>query len=311
MGAARRVSLSPTALRKAASKLGPPTEDMLLDVGVLRASRNLRLALAKPKRSQKDIASVLSGIKRADNQGQPVRDMPFSSFSTIQKVSIISQIMRGLYEPTDTFDLLVPPQHRYKFPTFTNSSVNGSGFANIATGQLHTLQSVNLAATTESTFAAFYGQFDSDHSGLVTLQADINWQAHHNFSSDPVWNRRLDGWVWLYSYVWLIVWVLNRTTGIFERIPGVSATRIPLLTSTWYVDENGAESSSGSLNYATARLQFQANNPPQTYAVGVVCQGIADHDIRNVDGNPLPPAGNNFIVYALTALDVPDMFVTS
>jgi hypothetical protein len=306
---------SQAVLRKAASKLGAPTNDMLLDLDMLKATRNVRLLFGKQRVSQKQITSALASIGKA-GMPQQFLDFKFTPSLTVSQVSSISKALSGIYEPVDTVDLLVPSYRRYKYPTLTHSSNFGGGYANNKTGQLQTVQSVNLGATTESTFVAFYGEVDTGgnsfwQSGVITFQAVINWRAYHSFSSNFVWNKRLDGYVWLYSAAWLVMWVYNPSSGQFERLPGISSTRIPLYSSTWYVNENGAESGSGTVGQALATLQFTITNPPQIYLVGVACQGTANHNIRNVDGNPLPASGDDFIVYTLTSLDVPYMFVSS
>jgi hypothetical protein len=191
------------------------------------------------------------------------------------------------------------------------------GYAYSTTGKLSTIQSANLAAKSESTWVGVYILLPTNRSrygqtSLITFDADINWVAHHPFNSDPVWNQRLDGFVWLYSNVWLVAYLLNTSTGSFDPVPaGTSAVRIPLLSSTWYIDEGGEYANSGSLTNGAARLQFLATSPPQTYLLGAVFQSTADQNIRNVDGQPIaPPQSGQFITYALTKGDVPDMLVT-
>ena len=311
----RRKFPSQGMIRKAASQLGAPTNDMLLDAGMLKASRKLRRLLGRRETSQKQIRSVLAGIGKA-GMPQQFLDLKFTPSQTIQQISSISKAISGIYEPVDTVDLLVPSYRRYKYPTLTHSSNFGGGYANNDTGMLHTLQSVNLDARTESTFAAFYGEVDTGassfwQSGVMTFQAVINWRANHVFSSNYVWNKRLDGYVWLYSAAWLVVWVYNAESAKFERLPGISSTRIPLDSSTWYVNENGSQSGSGTVGQALATLQFTITDAPQIYLIGVACQGTANHNIRDVDGNPLPPPGNDFVAYTLTSLDVPYMFISN
>src|ERR1700761_7980729 len=145
---------SPAVLRKAALKLAAPTGDMLLDPNMLKASRNLTRLLRQPGISQKQIKSALAPIGKTEPP-QQFLDFKFTGSPYFQPVYPISKLLSGVYEPVDTVDPLVPASRRYKYPTLTHSSNYGGGYAYNNTGAIHTLQSVNLNATSETTFAGF------------------------------------------------------------------------------------------------------------------------------------------------------------
>jgi hypothetical protein len=306
---------SQAAIRKAVSKLGPPTSDMLLDLNRLKATKDADALFRKEGISQKQIRSALAGISRAGTP-QRFRNFTFTPSPTLPPlIPSFSKIINGIYEPVNSADSWVLPGRKYAYPTLDSPSNFGNGYANEKTGQLQTLQSVNLGKATESTFAAFYGQVDTGgsslwQSGTLTFQAVISWKVHNSIFSTIDWVKRLDGFVSFDSAAWLVVLVYNQITGDFQRIPGISGTRIPLYSTAWYVNELADEYGSGTVDQALATVQFTITNSPRIYLIGVQCEGTAKHSIRNVDGGPLPPAGNNFIAYSETDLTIPYMYLT-
>jgi hypothetical protein len=305
--------ISDFQLREAIAALQPPTEELLVDKPMRTASRQIQRILSGGKSkvsTATELKAVLADLASAGKAVPVLKGPGLSGAGIIGQIPPISQVMSGLYLPVDTPDILVPPARRYFAARVTPP---GNGYAYAESGKLSALQVVDLASADAASWAEFSILFSTNrsaHGSLseITFQVDIAWRAVHMFSSDPVWSQRLDGYVWLKSYVYLDVNRFDPTSGSFVPI---TANKSRLLESTWYVNEGGESANSGTLiNGAAATLQFRSS-PPQTFVLRTLLLAQADHNVRNVDGQPIaPPQSGQFVAYALTNADVPDMLVT-
>lgn len=308
-------AISNPKIRKALMRLPPPNEDMLLDAATLKASREFDRAFSRGEKNAGRIQKTLNALTR-QAQPLPVLDFTGSSFINVKSVVSLTNILSGLYLPIDTPDAFVPPVRRYGMPQTVTSTVDGSASANANSGNLISIQSVNLSVGSESAWAGFYVMFPTTvakHGQLcrVSVDAELDWMARHPFDANPVWNNRLDGTVFLRSNVWIDAWEINPASGTFVPVVAPSARKFEVMYSTWYIASGGGLfANSGSLINGAASFDFLAT-PPRTYVIGVLTESRASHNIRNVDGGPIPqPGPGDLVTYSLTKASVPQVWVT-
>jgi hypothetical protein len=183
---------------------------------------------------------------------------------------------------------------------------------------LTTIQSVNLAANQESTWAGVYVKFETTLAeygqvSRITFQPNIDWKFRDSMHSNPVWLdnvAHLDGTVRFSARVWLAAYEFNPATNKFEPVLPPSVAVFEVYHSTWYVTSLGSSAMSGSLRNGAATFKFIAS-PGRTYALGALLELKVSHNLHNARGGPIPqPQPNDFVQYALFKAEVPEMWVS-
>ncbi len=288
-----------------------------MDKEMLKISRDLDRALSRAGKNHREVRSNLDTLTAAVHplsvRGVFVKFGPFATIT--QPIISLTEILNGLYLPVDAPDVMVPPARRYTTPQTWTGSVNGGASANERSGNLVSLQSINLTAGTESAWAGFDIVLPTTVAKngrlcRVTLDAELDWQARHLLDVNFVWNARLDGTMFFRSNIWLDAWEVNPTTGALTRVAAPSSAKLEVLYSSWYINSGGMYANSGSLRNGAASFQFLAT-PPRTYLLRVLTESRASHNLRNVDGGSIPtPKSGDFVAYNLTKASVPQMWVT-
>ena len=186
-----------------------------------------------------------------------------SSFVSIRDRVSVEELLSGLYLPTDDPAFYVPPQRRY-FDNQIAAGALGSASAYKNNGNLTAIQSVDLHASDESTYAGVFISFKTDLANygqvsLVTFQPDLDWTYRDFLDSNPVWTDRvahLDGWLKFTAYVWLTGYELNVATNKFEPLSPPSGISYKVNQSTWWVSELGGGAASGNLRNGAATFKF-------------------------------------------------------
>jgi hypothetical protein len=311
-----RRRISDARLRKALAQLKPPNDVMVLDAQTARVSRRLDATLKRGKYTRRAIQGLLAELGSSTPPVMHTRGGGFSSWISLRDTTSLVQIFNGEYLPTDDPSFWVPASRRY-FDNEISTGAVGSASAYKTTGRLTTIQSVDLNASDESTWAAVYIMFSTDLANYgqvsrVTFEPEIDWNFHDYLDSNPVWLDRvahLDGTIHFNANVWLTAYEFNIVTGKFDPIPPPSAKIFPVWQSTWYVSSLGASAMSGSLRNGAATFQFIVS-PARTYALGASIQLRAWHTLKNTGGGPIPPPqSGDFTAYALFKAEVPEMWL--
>ncbi len=311
-----RRRISDARLRKALAQLKPPSDVMVLDAQTARVSRRLDAALKRGTTTRRAIQGLLAELASSAQPVMYTRGGKFSSWTSLKDTSAILQILTGQYLPTDDPSFWVPASRRY-FDNEISTGAVGSASAYKTTGRLTTIQSVDLNASDESTWAGVYIMFSTDLANYgqvsrVTFEPEIDWNFHDYLDSNPMWLDRvahLDGTIHFDARVWLTAYEFNIVTGKFDPISPPSAKIFPVRQSTWYVSSLGAGAMSGSLQDGAATFQFIVS-PARTNALGALIQLRAWHNLHNAQGGPIPPPqSGDFTAYALFKADVPEMWL--
>jgi len=289
---------------------------MVLDAQTARVSRRLDAALKRGTTTRRAIQGLLAELASSAQPVMYTRGGKFSSWTSLKDTSAILQILTGQYLPTDDPSFWVPASRRY-FDNEISTGAVGSASAYKTTGRLTTIQSVDLNASDESTWAGVYIMFSTDLANYgqvsrVTFEPEIDWNFHDYLDSNPMWLDRvahLDGTIHFDARVWLTAYEFNIVTGKFDPISPPSAKIFPVRQSTWYVSSLGAGAMSGSLQDGAATFQFIVS-PARTNALGALIQLRAWHNLHNAQGGPIPPPqSGDFTAYALFKADVPEMWL--
>ena len=311
-----RRRISDATLRRALAQLRPPSDVMVLDAQTARVSRRLDAALKRDKNTRRATRGVLAELASSAPPVMHTLGGKFSSWISLKDTALILQILNGLYLPTDDPTFWVPASRRY-FDNQISTGAVGSASAYKTTGRLTTIQSVDLNAGDESTWAGVYIMFSTDLANYgqvsrVTFEPEIDWSVRDFMDSNAVWLDRvahLDGTIHFNARVWLTAYEFNIATGKFDPIAPPAAKIFPVWQSTWYVASLGASAMSGSLRNGAATFQFIVS-PARTYALGALIQLRAWHNLRNAQGGPIPPPqSGDFTAYALFKADVPEMWL--
>jgi len=310
--------ISDALIRRALTRLEPPTDTMLLDADTVKVSRKLDAFL---KRRGYDSRAVQKLLDEFASSSPPVMhtlgggkfDFPYFVKDRIS----LFELLYGLYLPTDTPSYLVPFERRY-FDNQIRTGTVGSASAYKNNGKLTTIQMVNLEANQESTWAGVYIKFktnlvDYGQVSRITFEPDIDWSFRDWMDSNAVWLdsvAHLDGTVRFSARVWLAAYEFNIATNKFDPVLPPSAAMFEVYHSTWYVTSLGSSAMSGSLRNGAATFKFIAS-PARTYALGALLELKVSHNLHNARGGPIPkPQSGDFVQYALFKADVPEMWVS-
>lgn len=304
-------------LRRALTQLKPPTDTMLLDADMVKASRKLDAVLKRGEYNSRAVQRLLDELASSSPPVMRTLGGSFTSPMFVKDRISIFELLSSLYLPTDDPTYLVPPERRY-FDNEIQTGAVGSASAYKNNGKLTTIQSVNLAANQESTWAGVYIKFQTNLAkygqvSRMTFEPNIDWSFRDFMDSNAVWLDRvahLDGTVRFSARVWLAAYEFNIATNKFEPVLPPSAAMFEVWHSTWYVASLGSSAMSGSLRNGKATFKFIAS-PARTYALGVLLELKVTHDLRNAAGGPIPkPQSGDFIQYALFKADVPEMWLS-
>ncbi|MBI5033062.1 MAG: hypothetical protein HZB51_21280 [Chloroflexi bacterium] len=309
--------ISEPMLRKALARLKPPTDTMLLDQNMVNVSRKLDAVLKRGGTKSRQVQRLLDEFTSSSTPIMHTRGgAPTSPFISKDHHSIF-EILQGLYLPTDEPAFYVPAERRY-FDNQIATGAVGSASAYKNNGKLTTIQMVDLNANQESTWAGVYIMFKTDlaHYGQVsriTFEPNIDWRFRDFMDSNAVWLDRvahLDGTVQFTARIWLTGYEFNVATNKFDPILPPSAVKFQVWQSTYYVTALGETGMSGSLRNGAATFKFIAS-PARTYALGVLLQLTASHNLHNAAGGSIPkPQSGDFTQYALFKADVPEMWLS-
>ena len=232
--------ISETTLRRGLARLKPPTDTMLLDKDMLKVSRKLDIVLKRGGNRTREVQRLLDGFASSSTPVMHTRGGSVASSMFFRDRNTIFEILNGLYLPTDTPAFYVPAARRYYDDKIVTGAL-GSASAYKNNGKLTAIQSLDLNAAKESTWAAVFIYFSTDIANYgqvsrITFQPNIEWSFHDTMDSNPVWTDRvahLDGWVWFNGYVWLAGYEFNIATNKFEDLSTPSAISYPVAQSTW------------------------------------------------------------------------------
>src|SRR5713226_9977407 len=248
------------------------------DAQTARVSRRLDAALKRDKNTRRATRGVLAELASSAPPVMHTLGGKFSSWISLKDTASIVQVLNGQYLPTDDLSFWVPASRRY-FDNEISTGAVGSASAYKTTGRLTTIQSVDLNASDESTWAGVYIMFSTDLANYgqvsrVTFEPEIDWNFHDYLDSNPMWLDRvahLDGTIHFDARVWLTAYEFNIVTNMFDPISPPAAKIFPVWQSTWYVASLGASAMSGSLRNGAATFQFIVS-PARTYALGALIQ---------------------------------------
>lgn len=309
--------ISETTLRKGLARLKPPTDTMLLDENMVKVSQKLDTLIKRRGFDSRAVRPLLDELTRDTPPVMHTLGGRFASPFAFRDRTSIFELLSGLYLPTDDPSYLVPPARRY-FDNEITTSPMGSASAYKNNGKLTTIQSVDLNANQESTWAGVYIMFKTDLANYgqvsrITFQPDIDWTFRDFMDSNPVWLDRdahLDGMVKFTARIWLAGYEFNVATNRFESVLPPSAAVFQVWQSTWYVSSLGSGAMSNSLRDGAATYKFIAS-PARTYALGVLLELNVSTTLRNAQGGPIPqPGPGDFTQYALFKATVPDMWLS-
>jgi hypothetical protein len=310
----RRNNVSAQRLRKAASSIQVPDEQLLLPTRMRTNTRKLEAALRRFKSNSPRIRSMLAELSRQDSsQGQHVMGGGFSRLSPFIRVDQISSYMdflNSLYVPTGS-KTPVLPGHYYYLDQAWPSSLGGTAATKV-TGGLSNYSLANVSKNNESSYAGVYILVPTDQKNYgklstVTFESSGNWSVKLLFNTDWDWARNVAGSIRITARMKLVAYVYNVATNSFD----------PLLNNSMTSNDILFGSSTGSGYYAPAKsgaldnfsLQFIAE-PARQYLLGVVSQVQIVHNLTDDVGKPLrtPPQGA-FTCYGIVNTTVDSMYV--
>jgi hypothetical protein len=309
--------ISEMTLRKALAQLKPPTDTMLLDESTTAVANKLDAVLKRDGTISQEVQRLIDEFASGSAPVMHTRGGSISSSIISRDRESIFELLRGLYLPADDPAVWVPASRRY-FDNQIRTGAVGSASAYKNNGKLTAIQMVDLAANQESTWAGVYITFTTDPANYgqvnrITFEPDIDWSYRDFMDSNPVWLDRvahLDGMVWFSARICLAGYEFNVATNKFDPILPPSAVKFEVWQGTWYVSSLGSTAMSGSLHKGAATFKFIAS-PARTYALGVLIELNASHNLRNTAGGPIPkPQSGDFTQYALFKADVPEMWLS-
>jgi hypothetical protein len=314
----KRRQISDAVVRRALTRLEPPTDTMLLDAETIKVSRKLDALLKRRGYDSRAIQHLLDEFASSSPPAMHTLGGGGFGFPLFDRKPVaLFKILEGLYLPTDTDSWLVPSERRY-FDNQTRTGTAGSASAYKNNGKLTTIQSVNLTAKQESAWAGVYIKFYTDPADYgqvsrITFEPNIDWTYREWQDSNAVWLdsvAHLDGTVRVSARVWLAAYEFNIATNKFDPVLPPSAAMFEVYSSSWYVTQLGSAAGSGSLHNGAARFKFIAS-PSRTYALGALLELKVSHNLQNTTNAPIPvPPPGAFVQYALFKADVPEMWVS-
>jgi hypothetical protein len=297
----------------ALERLTPPTQAMLLEADVAKATRKLDRMFKRGAADEYAVTGVLDSL--AD--GAPVmytRGGGIGATGVLETGSFL-EALKGIYVPTEAEPTWLPASQRYMHEQIWTGSV-GSASAYKRNGKLTSIQSVNTTVTSESAWAGVYAQFRADPArygtlSRVTVDPEIYWTGRDIVDVDHRWNANIDGTMWFEYRIWTVVYQFNIANGHWEPLlSNRSALATTVASASWHVVGGGEYGHSGSIRNGEASLAFVVE-PTRTYLFGVLTEMRVSHSLRRTDGQSIPqPSLKELNAYGLFKADVPAMYLS-
>jgi hypothetical protein len=293
----RRSGVPAQQIRKAASSIQPPKEELLLPSRTLTNTRKLEAALNRYKSNSPQIRGMIDEFVRHEvSQGQHVMGGDFSRLSPFVRIGQIASYMdflNSLYVPTGS-KTPVLPGHYYYIDQAWQSSLGGTA-ASKANGSLSNYSLANVSQSKDSSYAGVYILVSTDQKNYgklskVSFESSGNWNGKLYFNSDWDWARGVAGSVRITGRIWLVAYEYNIATNSFDPLLNNSMTSKDVIFGSLTGSSSYSLTQNGSLgNFA---LQFIAE-PARQYLLGVVAQVQIVHNLTDDHGKPLgtPPQG--------------------
>lgn len=311
----RRNGMSAQRLRKAASSVQPPNEELLLPSRMRTNSRKLDDALHRFKSNSPQIRALTKELARqGSSEGQHVMGGGFSRLSPFIRVDQTFNYMdflNSLYLPTGSKSLALPGHYYYLDQAWQSSL--GAASATKVTGALSNYSIANVSKSNDSSHAGVYILVSTDQKNYgtlskVTFEPSGNWSGKVLFNMDWDWARNVAGSIRITARVWLVAYVYNVATNSFDPLLNNSMTSNELIFGSFSGAGYSSQTKTGTLG--NSALQFIAE-PARQYLLGVVTQVQIVHSLTDDVGKPLrtPPQGS-FTSYGILDTIVDSMYVS-
>ena len=292
------------ALRKALSRLRPPTAERTLNREVVALAHKIEAMLASGKVRSSELESALKQITSEPATPPRILDIIINLSSYIRQGDSIALLLNSLYVPqNDVGTELVLPDHTYFFGS-TSATAPSAASASAATGAIAATAVVNannVSPSPASAFGAVWVEFKSASPAygavnLVTAEAQVDWQGTVSGNGDYAWGSNVAGTLSVTGTITIAAFELNPATGLFDPTPGNNAEvyEVFQVANQRGVDSLSTTSYKGRFKSPNAvSLRFTAD-PGKTYAVALFAQVQISNSFTGLQQGskaPTPPQG--------------------